>query len=243
MGINKLVFLLLFISTSAFGFRTFSDSALRSCSLAKTHEDTFKICLRGNASRPDFERAKLWAELSTVAWFRVFKTIDRDLTTDIEFTCTNQHLTINLLNGSGRSYATTAQTWIYNEVAYGTWTHELGHALVGLGDTYSGSQAGNCQRGQPQSLMCWGGYGPRRDHSVYSTLWDDDVNGAKYTFDRVHGETIPSDVPDDYDLLAAFDLLTPYPESFSFEPLFSNSHVEIDEDGGLTPINPFAEFD
>ena len=236
--------LLFFVNQSAFAYLTFSASALRSVSMAKVKQGTFKICLTGSASRPDMERAKDWAVRSTVAWFRVYKQIDATMPTQIELSCESPALTITLLNGSGRSYAQAGKTWIYNEVAYGTWTHELGHAVVGLGDTYTGSRAGACRSGQPESLMCWGGYGPRRDHNVYSTLWEDDVAGAIYTYQVIHGFTTPSPFTEGFDLFKTFDLANPYPKPVSTISLKETDHeVDVDEFGELTPINPHAEFE
>lgn len=235
----------LLISAQASAFTSFSKSSLHQCSIGKLESaESFKICLEGNASAPDMARAKEWAALSSLAWLRVFKAFDNTMSaTTIEFTCSSPMLTIILKNGSGRSYATAGKTWIYNEVPYGTWTHELGHALVGLGDTYQNASAGNCKRGQPESLMCWGGYGPRRDRTKFSTLWEDDVEGAIHNYRTLYGATLPSAAQDDFNLFTAFAKTNPFPNPQTVQFSFSESRVNIDPNGTLTPINPNAEFE
>lgn len=208
--------LLLFVATTLFAepnFRTFSASGIRSCSLSYADEPEFRVCLSGRASQDDYERALVWSTESIFAWFKVFKQMDENVTRTITYTCDRPHLTWHLRNGNGRSYASPRSINIFLRSPYGTWTHELGHAMVGLGDTYSGSAAGNCQRGQPQSLMCWGGYGPRADHQEHSTLWEDDVAGAQYTYPIANGSTTPPDFADQIDVFAAVNVLMPWPES------------------------------
>lgn len=239
-----ILFSLLFGSPERiYSFTTFSMSATRSCSIAKANQESFKICMTGNASRPDFNRSTDWALEATLAWFRVFSTIDAEFSPNIEFSCESPALTIILKNGSGRSYAQAGRTWIYNEVPYGTWTHELGHALVGLGDTYTGGRAGRCRSGQPESLMCWGGYGPRSDKREFSTLWQDDIDGATFQYRRLFGVTLPRYVPNSFNIFASFDIGLPYPDDTAPVITMSGTEVMIDEDGPLTPINPEAEFE
>lgn len=234
---------LLLMSFQAHAFTVFSKANLNQCSIAKLDRDNFSICLQGSASKPDFERAKKYAMKSTVAWLRVLKAYDNTITSNIYYSCENPSLTIVLKNGSGRSYAVPGKTWIYNEVPYATWVHELGHAFVGLGDTYKNAKAGDCRTGQPQSIMCWGGYGPRSDYERFSTLWADDIEGAIHNLRTLRGATLPSWTPADFSLYRAFDLDDAMPGDEKLTMAFSDAEVQVDLDGTLTPINPDAEFE
>ena len=130
---------------------SFSESSLRRCTIAQIKKPNINICLSGQATGPDLERAKTWAARASLTWLRVMKVLDEQVTRQIVFTCANPNLTIYLRPGGGTSHATPSNSTIYLTRPYGTWTHELGHALAGLGDTYQGS-AGKCGN-QPQSLM------------------------------------------------------------------------------------------
>ena len=237
------------LSDIAVGYVLFSPAAVRQCSIAKIKRKSFNVCLGGSASTADLARAKENVQRAVLAWLRVFKMIDKDITPTVTLTCEDPALTITLMNGSGRSYAQTSRAWLYNEVPYGTWTHELGHALVGLSDTYSGSTAGQCQRGQPESLMCWGGYGPRRDHNVFSTLWNDDITGAVVNYQTLYGVTTPSVREFEFSALKAFDiqnafegLFTPMGDVQLTQMREENHTVRVAGDS-LTPINWNAEFE
>src|SRR5690606_11183485 len=124
-------------------------------------KDDLKVCLSGSVSAADYERSQAWAHRAVLTWFRTLKVLDEAVTANVTFTCSDYDLFFQLRSGSGRSYASPSWINVYMTRPFGTWTHELGHALAALGDTYSGSSAGQCQSGQPQSLMCWGAYGPR----------------------------------------------------------------------------------
>lgn len=224
-----LVFIFSFVNAcgalSAPSYIPFGSSSIRQCSLMDATKEEFKVCLTGRMGPADLERAKAWSTESLLAWFKVFKKVDKNVTSKIVYTCDGPHLTWNGLSGSGRSYAGPRRVNIYMSVGYGTWTHELGHALVGLGDTYTGSRAGACRRGQPASLMCWGQYGPKGDRTKYSTLWEDDVNGAMYTYKVAHGETTPPEFADQIELYGPVDVNAPWPE---LEVEYRDFGIEVD---------------
>lgn len=233
------------LGESSDAYRTFSASGIRASSISKAREPVFKVCIDGRASAADLARSKDYARRSTLTWMRVFKAMDETVTGVVALDCTSPHLRIHLLAGSGRSYAVSAETWIYLTVPFGTWTHELGHALVGLSDTYSGSRAGACQTGQPASLMCWGGYGPRANHATWSTLWDDDIRGAQANYRFLFGTTLtPSSWASSVNLASPIDPDFPYPTSAlarTAAPMEDSTEVEIDPTGTLTAIDESAD--
>ena len=165
-------------------YKTFSESSVRKCSIMNIHKPSFNICLTGQATGADLERAQAWSARASLTWFRALKVLDQQVTRTVLFTCKDPHLTITLRPGKGTSHATPSSTTIYLTRPYGTWTHELGHALAGLGDTYVGGTAGSCG-GQPASLMCWGAYGPRANPEEWSTLWSDDIQAIQYNYRKV----------------------------------------------------------
>lgn len=203
---------------------SFSESAIRKCSLMHSTKPIFNICLKGEASAADLERGKTWATRSTLSWFRVLKTLDRNVTREVVFTCQSPHLTIHLRKGGGTSFANPSVTTIYLSRPYGTWTHELGHALAGLSDTYAGA-AGQCGN-QPQSLMCWGAYGPRANPDQWSTLWPDDIEGIRKNYRKVANEMLfPPDWAPWIDPEKALDPSNPWPD-FQFQS-YSDVDTEV----------------
>jgi len=186
--LSLLIFLGLFTiasKTNAFDsrYKTFSESSVKKCTLAQSKKPSVNICITGQATPADLTRAKQWAARASLTWLRAMKVLDKQVTRQIVFTCEDKHLTINLKPGGGTSFASPSVTTIYLTRPYGTWTHELGHALAGLSDTYQGG-AGKCGS-QPQSLMCWGAYGPRANPEEWSTLWPDDIKGVQANFKKV----------------------------------------------------------
>lgn len=215
---------------------SWSESSIRDSTIMKAQAPTINVCLQGRASTADLDRAKLWTKQSLLTWLRTLKVVDQRVTSSLTLTCTDRHLTINLLSGSGRSYASPSVANLYLGVAYGTWTHELGHAFAGLSDTYTGSSAGACRSGQPESLMCWGAYGPRRDHAAWSTLWQDDIAGIQANFRRVfQGPFTAPDWAGSIDLEAPLDPQSPWPEA---ELAWSDGDNLVETiAGGLTPVD------
>jgi len=135
-------------------------------------------------------------------------------------------LTIHLRPGKGTSYASPSVTTIYLTRPYGTWTHELGHALAGLGDTYKGG-AGSCGN-QPESLMCWGAYGPRANPEEWSTLWLDDIKGIQANYKKVFPSEGTSPAwADTVDLEESIDFDQPWPDTDREEIYFEDHKVEL----------------
>lgn len=212
-----LTLLVTFLATVSYSsdtrYKTFSESSVRRCSLMHSRKPSFNICLKGSATGPDLERAQNWSARASLTWLRALKVLDDSVTRKIIFTCQDSHLTINLRPGKGTSHASPSVTTIYLTRPYGTWTHELGHALAGLGDTYVAGSAGSCGS-QPQSLMCWGAYGPRANPEQWSTLWNDDVQGIQFNFRRAFpGETQSPGWADSIKLEEPVSLNEPWPAS------------------------------
>jgi len=207
-------------------YKTFSEGSLRQCSMMNIHQPTFNICLDGTATGPDLERAQAWAARASLTWFRVLKVLDEQVTRTVLFTCKSPHLTIHLRPGNGTSHATPSNTTIFLTRPYGTWTHELGHALAGLGDTYVGGTAGSCGN-QPASLMCWGAYGPRANPEEWSTLWPDDIQAIQYNYRRVFsGNPVEPDWASSVNLEAPLHLNEPWPAR-NEEVLIEDHQVEV----------------
>lgn len=207
-------------------YKTFSESSVRRCSLMNIHKPAFHICLDGQATAADLERAQTWAARASLTWLRTLKVLDERVTKNIVFTCEDRHLTIHLRPGKGTSFASPSVTTIYLTRPYGTWTHELGHALAGLSDTYTNG-AGSCGS-QPPSLMCWGAYGPRANPEEWSTLWPDDIQGIQSNFHKVFsGEFEEPSWSENVDLEKVLDLHEPWPESDLRDVYYENHRVKL----------------
>jgi hypothetical protein len=177
---------------SELSYISWSQVNIQNSTLADAAEDAINICLRGATSQENLERATRWSTRSVLTWLRVLKSVDKNVSGNIRYTCNSPDLTWVLKTGEGVSNASPSRVNIYMTRPYGTWTHELGHALAALGDTYLDRTAGNCRSGHPESLMCWGAYGPRRDPEQFSTLWQDDIDGIKENYRRLFGTGMES---------------------------------------------------
>lgn len=233
---------------SELNFIPWSQSSIRQSSLRHARQPSFKICLNGSMNSNDLQRVQNWAARSVLTWLRAVKVIDNEVQGKIEFSCQSSHLTISLRPGGGTSFASPGKANIYMTRPYGTWTHELGHAFAGLSDTYSGRSAGVCKSGHPQSLMCWGAYGPRANPDTWSTLWEDDIKGIHHTYKVVFGSELQApDWAGDLDLVAAVDINQPWPDArgpISFTVVDSQvvvddllADTEIDYDNRLGSID------
>lgn len=214
---------------SELDYISWGEAGARRSTISASQKDELKVCLNGNMSQEDFERVKKWSIKSVLTWLRVAKSVDDSVVGKITFTCSRYDLLIRLRPGSGTSFASAGETTIYLARPYGTWTHELGHALAALGDTYQGRTAGSCRSGHDPSLMCWGAYGPRRDHEEFSTLWEDDINGFLHNYRLVFGDEI--EAPEwggELDLLASFDPVEPWPGYDPQAVEFKDSRVFVD---------------
>jgi hypothetical protein len=205
------------------------SNSVRSSTIADVRGDEIRVCLSGSVTSEEFNLSRERTTRSVLTWLRVLKVMDESVTANVTFSCDNYHLIFYLRRGSGTSYASPSTINIYMNRPFGTWTHELGHAFAGLGDTYTNGTAGSCQSGQPQSLMCWGGYGPRRDQDEFSTLWPDDIAGVQANYRRLFGgDLTPPDWADEIDLEAPLDSENPWPAA-SPEIRFYGSNLVVDD--------------
>lgn len=217
-------------------YLSWSTDSIRASLIGQAKKEVVNVCLQGSVTAADLQRAKTWSRRAILTWFRALKVIDERVTGNIALTCTNRDLTINLKTGDSTSFASPSVATIYTQRPFGTWTHEFGHALAGLTDTYGGG-AGSCKSGQPLSLMCWGAYGPRANLNAWSTLWPDDIKGiqANYRLLNSGGTTAPA-WADEVDLEAPLDLSTPWPDAPTQFVADGPLDVTIIP-GGLTPID------
>lgn len=216
-------------------YSPFPESSLKKCTLYRAPSSELQICLTGRATAADLERAQKWAARATLTWFRALVVMDRSVTARIRFACENPDLSIRLKPGSGTSFASPGVANIYLSRPYGTWTHELGHALAGLGDTYKGGSAGSCGS-QPQSLMCWGAYGPRANPDRFSTLWSDDVAGIQANYRKLYPKAVAPEWAATVDLEKPLDLEKPWPTGKLLAPGPAKHQVKKAW-GGPTPID------
>jgi hypothetical protein len=160
---------------------------IQACTLRYAREPAVRICIYGGAAGgKSLETAQSHSKRALLKWFRALRQIDDKVTDQVVFSCDKPHLKIQLEPGSGTSMGRCGYALIYSQRPYGTYLHEFGHAVAGLADTYSGGSAGNCISGQPQSIMCWGAYGPD-DAAGYNRLFPDDVKGIQAQYRRIMG--------------------------------------------------------
>lgn len=220
---------------STLNYLSWDSSSVRSSTIADARKETINVCLQGSVTAPDLERSKTWARRAILTWLRTAKVIDVRVTSNVAYSCENRDLTINLRNGSGTSFASPSVSTIYMTRPYGTWTHELGHALAGLNDTYAGG-AGSCKSGQPLSLMCWGAYGPRANPEEWSTMWPDDIAGMQANYRKIfQNELVAPEWAGDIDLEAPIDVERPWPEA-TVQLFQADSHDVTILAGGETAI-------
>jgi hypothetical protein len=170
----------------------------------------------------------MWAKRGVLTWLRAARKADDRVTGNVEISCSNPHVMINMLGGRSRSYASPGIVHFYTGQPYGELLHELGHAVAGLGDTYVGSQAGSCAPGQPQSNMCWGAYGPRSDPEKHSGLWPDDITGVMANQRRLFADAKPPANADTINAEAPLNMSSPW--GGSMQP-------------SLNPIHPLDTVD
>ncbi len=198
--------------------------SFRSCTLAKARNPVVNICIK-NGDAAQVEKAKKYSKRAILTWFRAMRMIDDKVVGNIQFSCSSSDLTINLRSGSGTSFAGCGNTTIYSAKPYGTTLHEFGHAVVGLGDTYSGRQAGNCRSGQPKSAMCWGAYG-KKDSDGFNMLYPDDVEGVHANYRTIFKDLTPPESA--IDPFALLDPDNPWPSATG-----GNGGGNVADAGGL----------
>lgn len=190
-------------------YLTFSGS--NRCTLNYAREAEVRLCVSGT-SGATLEKAKDYSKRALLTWFRALRQIDDKVTSNVVFSCNSPHLTVNMIPGSGTSYASCGRANIYTQKTYGTYLHEFGHAVAALSDTYTGRSAGACRSGQPKSVMCWGAYGPNKDAAGFSLLYQDDVNGIQAVYKRIMQSRGPMTPPSvQIDPLGSIDPNNPWP--------------------------------
>lgn len=171
--------------SSTLDYLTFGGT--EGCTMRYAREPAIRLCVYGTAaSGQSLEKAKDYSKRALLKWFRALRQIDDKVTENVLFSCEKPHLRVQLEPGNGTSMGRCGYARIYSQRPYGTYLHEFGHAVAGLADTYSGGSAGNCISGQPQSVMCWGAYGPD-DSAGYNRLFPDDVKGIQSQYRRIMG--------------------------------------------------------
>lgn len=180
------------------------------CTMRFAREPAIRVCVYGNAAQGQtLEKSRNFSKRALLTWFRALRQIDDQVSSDVTFSCEKPHLKVNILSGNGTSMARCGYAQIYSQRPYGTYLHEFGHAVAGLGDTYYGGSAGNCISGHPQSVMCWGAYGPD-DQAGYNRLFPDDVKGIQTQYRKIIGAMQPPKVA--IDPFAPLDPNAPWPK-------------------------------
>ena len=184
-------------------------STTNGISLRHARASVFNICTRG-ATNADVEQRSIQAVLT---WLKAVRKVDDKVTNKVAISCSNPHLNINMISGTGVSYASPGNANYYTGQAVGELIHELGHALAGLSDTFVGCQAGACKDGHSQSNMCWGAYGPRANTEKFSALWSDDIAGVSAQHKKLFPDAVPPVNADSIDAEAPLNMANPWPTS------------------------------
>lgn len=156
-------------------------SSSNKCLVAKALDPEIRVCFSGSGVN---ENVKQHVKGGILEWFEPLRKLNSRVTASVQFSCSNPQLTVNVNPGNGTASAGCGRINSYSQRPYGSFLHELGHALAGLSDTYQGRQAGSCRPGQPESIMCWGAYGQNR-------LYPDDIEGVINQFKKFHSVTNP----------------------------------------------------
>lgn len=158
----------------------------RNCVITHSLEPEIRVCFEDQPDPETHKRLYDSTQEAVLAWFEVLRQIDNRVTDKVVESCSNPHLRImEVIQGSGRAMAGCGYAKrLYTTSTYATIAHEGGHFLAGLSDTYNydTAKAGDCVPGQPESLMCWGGYGPKKKERGSNILWEDDIKGIRTQF-------------------------------------------------------------
>lgn len=214
---------------STLNYIAWPESSVRVLGIADAKKDVIKVCLSGSVNAADLEKAKLWAVRSVLAWQRTLVVLDKAVTAKVQLSCESPTIRVTLIPGRGTSLANGRSISIYVGEGYGTWTHELGHAYAALGDTYWGGIAGSCQAGQPQSLMCWGAFGPRSDPKKWSTLWPDDIKGIQANYRKLVPTSEAPEWAASLKLEDAFDVTAPWPDAVTNSNKYATTELELSD--------------
>ncbi len=196
---------------SDLNYQVLDSTFLSKATLSDVRNDWIRICIKGQKTNEDLVRAKDWTQKAMLVWLRTYAAIDTQVSSNIHFTCEQMDLDITIRYGVGTGVAKAGWTQIWSHRPFATWTHEFGHALAGLGDTYQSGRPGQCERRQPRSRMCWGGSGPRGDMNDYSTLFPDDIAGAQAAYRRVFSDLKAPSWGPSMDLEGPVDFQNPWP--------------------------------
>ena len=209
---------------------SWNTGMVRNSVIAKALEPELRICVDGDMNSTELDRVKSWAQKAALTWLRVAKVMDNRVLGKVAFSCEKYHMALHMFRGEGTSHASPSVSNIYLKRPFGTWTHEFGHALVGLSDTYTGRTAGDCVSGQPESLMCWGAYGPKKDDTAHSTLWTDDIAGFQANYHKIFGKDLTApDWGGTIDLEGPIDVNSPWPEFVLPKRDPGTTNVRIDD--------------
>lgn len=210
-------------------YLTFGGS--NGCTLNYAQEPEIRLCVAGTTGAT-LEKAKDYSKRALLTWLRALRQIDDQVSSNVVFSCSSPHLRVNMIPGSGTSYAGCGKANIYTAKTYGTYLHEFGHAVAALGDTYTGGSAGACRSGQPKSVMCWGAYGPNKDPQGFSLLYQDDVNGIQNQYRKITASRGILLVPprEQIDPLAPIDPNNPWPTGGSAPGTNNNDSPVYGED-------------
>ncbi len=173
---------------NTFNFLTFNNGYVGAISFLNT--DILNICLTATNSQED--KFIDWIEESVDKWLEPLKNRGADVPNEVNVTSNlnNCHITFRVVAGQwGYTNLTTIPNIVVGpNVPFGVVFHEFGHAL-GLADTYQSGQSGNCQPGQPQSLMC---------NISFSELQPDDIEGIVHVYNASYpNEQIPENENND----------------------------------------------
>ena len=161
--------------------------------VAKVKQPTMSICLSGTSSS---ERQKWSTQIkgAVLKWVEPMRAFTRDrLVRQVEVRnqpsgCDAQvvvHRSVHANTRVGKN-PTVNMAASGHFGSYGVLLHEFGHAFA-LGDTYvPGGVSGQCQSGQPQSVMC---------NVSYREPQEDDVKGLKVVYDRIFPDDEPGGEP------------------------------------------------
>ncbi len=146
------------------------------CMMRKSLAPSIKVCVTGGG---DLTHARALTKDSLLKWLDAVRPLNANVTSTIEFTCNAPDGMVSVDNTG--EYASPGDVHTYSSSAPGTMLHEFGHAFACLNDTYVGGIAGNCQAGQPHSVMC--------DGLLRNDLSADDIAGARVQFLAMVGTT------------------------------------------------------
>ncbi|WP_158502150.1 FG-GAP-like repeat-containing protein [Vitiosangium sp. GDMCC 1.1324] len=135
-----------------------------------------RVCLSGSgvdeATRPSFETTIRDAIIAWVDGARPASTVALLTQSDITFSCTDPHVTVDWSSSTGSAHTGSGSVSLFAGDDFPVVLHEFGH-VFGIGDT--SVEGGACDPGQPNSVMCGSG-------GIPSALQPDDLNAIQEVF-------------------------------------------------------------